>query len=126
MGESQKQSQERESRSCAVGYVYLSIAVITEVIGTTSLKASNEFTKLIPSLLVVAGYATSFYMLTLVIRTIPVGVAYGIWAGVGIALISVVSLFLFDEKLDAPAIIGIGLIIAGVATINLFSKVAVH
>ncbi|MEM7433311.1 MAG: multidrug efflux SMR transporter [Pseudomonadota bacterium] len=109
-----------------MGYVYLSIAVITEVIGTTALKASNEFTRLVPSLVVVAGYVISFYMLTLVLRTIPVGVAYAIWAGIGIALISIVSVILFDQKLDFPAIVGIGLIIAGVATIHLFSKVSVH
>ncbi len=109
-----------------MGYVYLTIAIITEVIGTTALKASNEFTRLGPTALAIGGYLVSFYVLTLVLRTIPVGVAYAIWAGIGIALISVVSVFLFDQKLDFPAIIGISLIIAGVATINLFSKVTVH
>lgn len=109
-----------------MGYVYLCLAVVAEVIGTSALKASEEFTKLGPTLLVIAGYGIAFYMLTLVLRTIPIGVAYAIWSGIGIALISLIGVVVFRESLDLPAVIGIGLIVAGVAVINLFSKVAVH
>lgn len=109
-----------------MGYVYLCLAVVAEVIGTSALKASEEFTKLGPTLLVIAGYGIAFYMLTLVLRTIPIGVAYAIWSGIGIALISLIGVVVFRQSLDLPAVIGIGLIVAGVAVINLFSKVAVH
>ncbi len=109
-----------------MGYVYLCLAVVAEVIGTSALKASEEFTKLGPTLLVIAGYGIAFYMLTLVLRTIPLGVAYAIWSGIGIALISLIGVVVFRQSLDLPAVIGIGLIVAGVAVINLFSKVAVH
>jgi small multidrug resistance pump len=109
-----------------MGYVYLSIAIVAEVIGTSALKASEEFTRLGPSLLVIGGYGIAFYSLSLVLKTIPVGIAYAIWAGVGIALISLVGIVMFRQTLDAPAVIGIVLIIAGVMIINLFSKSAVH
>lgn len=109
-----------------MAYVYLCLAVVAEVIGTSALKASEEFTKLGPTLLVIVGYGISFYMLTLVLRTIPIGVAYAIWSGIGIALISVIGVVVFQQSLDLPAVIGIGLIVAGVAVIHLFSKVAVH
>lgn len=109
-----------------MGYVYLCLAVVAEVIGTSALKASEEFTKLGPTLLVIAGYGIAFYMLTWVLRTIPIGVAYAIWSGIGIALISLIGVVVFRQSLDLPAVIGIGLIVAGVAVINLFSKVAVH
>ena len=109
-----------------MGYVYLSIAIVAEVIGTSALKASQEFTRLGPSLLVIGGYGVAFYALSLVLKTIPVGIAYAIWAGVGIALISLVGIVMFRQSLDLPAIIGIALIIAGVLVINLFSKAAVH
>jgi small multidrug resistance pump len=109
-----------------MGYVYLCLAVVAEVIGTSALKASEEFTKLGPTLLVIAGYGIALYMLTLVLRTIPIGIAYAIWSGIGIALISLIGVVVFQQSLDLPAVIGIGLIVAGVAVINLFSKVAVH
>ncbi len=105
-----------------MGYWYLSVAIIAEVIGTSSLKASEEFTKLGPSILVVVGYGTAFYFLSLVLKTIPIGVAYAIWAGMGIALIAVVGAIFFKQIPDVPAIIGMVLIVSGVVVINVFSK----
>jgi small multidrug resistance pump len=104
-----------------MSYLYLAIAIVSEVVGTAALKASAEFTRLVPSLVVVAGYAIAFYFLTLTLRTIPVGVAYALWSGCGVVLISLASWILFKQTLDAPAIIGIGLITAGVVVINGFS-----
>lgn len=104
-----------------MAYLYLAIAIISEVVGTAALKASEEFTRLVPSLIVVFGYALAFYFLTLTLRTIPVGIAYALWAGVGIVLICIVSWILYKQTLDAPAIIGVGLIAAGVILINGFS-----
>lgn len=109
-----------------MGYLYLALAIIAEVIGTSALKASEEFTRIVPSIIVVIGYATAFYFLSLVLKTIPVGVAYAIWAGAGIALIALVGVVFFNQSLDLPAIIGMTLIIAGVAVIHLFSKTATH
>lgn len=106
--------------------MYLAIAIVSEVIGTAALKASEEFTQLIPSLIVIVGYASAFYFLTLTLRTIPVGIAYAVWAGCGIVLICVVSWILYKQVLDAPAIIGIGLIAAGVVLINGFSNSIQH
>jgi small multidrug resistance pump len=109
-----------------MSYLYLAIAIVSEVIGTAALKASNEFTNLVPSLIVVAGYASAFYFLTLTLRTIPVGIAYAIWAGAGIVLICLVSWILYKQSLDAPAILGIALIAAGVVLINGFSNSLHH
>lgn len=106
-----------------MGYAYLSIAIIAEVIATSALKASEEFTRLVPSILVIAGYGIAFYFLSLVLRTIPLGIAYAIWCGIGIALISIVGVVLYKQPLDWPAMIGIALIVAGVATINFYSRV---
>ncbi len=104
-----------------MAYLYLAIAIVSEVVGTAALKASEEFTRLVPSLIVVVGYASAFYFLTLTLRTIPVGIAYAVWAGVGIVLICAVSWVLYKQTLDWPAVIGIGLIAAGVVMINGFS-----
>ena len=109
-----------------MGYLYLAIAIITEVAATSALKASQEFTKLIPSLVVVIGYGVAFYLLTLVLRTIPVGIAYALWAGVGIVLVAIIGAILYKQIPDFPAAIGIGLIVAGVVVINLFSKTIGH
>jgi small multidrug resistance pump len=109
-----------------MGYVYLSIAIVAEVIGTTALKATDGFTKLGPGIVVVVSYGVAFYCLSFVFKTIPVGTAYAIWSGVGIALISLIGIVVYQQVLDWPAVIGIALIIAGVAIINLFSKVTVH
>ena len=107
-------------------YVYLVIAILAEVVATSSLKASEGFSKLIPSVIVVIGYGLSFFFLSLTLRAIPVGVVYAIWSGIGIVLITTVAWFLFKQALDMPALIGMGLIVAGVAVINLFSKTAGH
>jgi small multidrug resistance pump len=104
-----------------MAYLYLAIAIVSEVVGTSALKASNEFTRLWPSLIVAAGYASAFYFLTLTLRTMPVGIAYALWAGVGIVLICMASWVLYRQTLDWPAIVGIGLIAAGVVLINGFS-----
>lgn len=102
-------------------FVYLAIAILAEVIGTSALKASNGFTVWLPSTVVVVAYGVSFYFLSLALRAIPVGVAYAIWSGVGIVLISAIGWVFFRQRLDAAAIVGIGLIMAGVAVIHLFS-----
>jgi len=109
-----------------MGYLYLAIAIITEVAATSALKASQEFTKLVPSLIVVIGYGVAFYLLTLVLRTIPVGIAYALWAGLGIVLVVIIGAILYKQIPDFPAAIGIGLIVAGVVVINVFSKTAAH
>jgi small multidrug resistance pump len=109
-----------------MGYVYLGLAVIAEVVATSALKSSQGFTRLIPSLVVVVGYGAAFYLLSIVLKTIPIGVAYAIWAGVGIALVTAVSAIAFNQMPDAPAVLGIALIISGVIVINVFSKMQVH
>ncbi|AOM77062.1 DMT family transporter [Pedobacter steynii] len=107
-------------------FIYLFVAIIAEVIATSALKASEQFSKTIPSIIVVAGYVVAFYFLSLTLKTIPVGIAYALWSGVGIVLVSAASYFFYHQKLDLPAMIGIGLIIIGVIVINVFSKSAVH
>ena len=109
-----------------MAYLYLAIAITAEVVATTALKASEEFSKLFPSLLVFAGYCVAFYFMTLVIRTIPIGVTYAVWSGVGIVLIAIVSALLYKQIPDIPAIIGMILIISGVMVIHLFSKTVSH
>jgi small multidrug resistance pump len=103
-------------------YVYLLIAILSEVTATTALKASEQFTRLCPSVIVVLGYASAFYFMSLTLKSIPVGISYAIWSGVGIILISITGYFFYHQKLDTPAIIGMGFIIVGVLIINLFSK----
>lgn len=100
----------------------LAVAILCEVIATAALKSSDGFTRLWPSLLVVTGYALAFYALSLALRTIPVGVAYAIWSGVGIVGIALIGWFAFRQALDAPAVIGIGLILAGVLVLTLLSR----
>jgi small multidrug resistance pump len=107
-------------------YLYLLVAIVSEVIGTSALKASEGFTKLGPSLLTVAGYGFAFYFLSLTLAAIPVGVAYAVWSGVGVVLIALVGFLWFGQTLDAPALIGLALILAGVLTINLFSSSVSH
>ncbi|NOZ54364.1 MAG: multidrug efflux SMR transporter [Gammaproteobacteria bacterium] len=107
-------------------YLYLTIAIIAEVIATSALKASAEFTRLIPSIIVVVGYGIAFYFMTLVLRTIPIGITYAIWSGVGIVLVALVGLVLYKQIPDTPAIIGMGLIILGVVVIHTFSKTINH
>jgi small multidrug resistance pump len=105
-----------------MAYLYLTIAIISEVVGTAALKASEEFTRLVPTLIVIVGYALAFFFLTLTLRTIPVGIAYAVWAGCGIVLVCAVSWVLYKQTLDVPAILGIALIAAGVVVINAFSS----
>lgn len=105
-----------------MAHIYLLLAIIAEVVATSALKASDGFTKWIPNVIVVVGYGLAFYLLSLVLKSIPVGVAYAIWSGLGIVLISMVSYIYFKQKLDFPAIIGMVLIMSGVIVINLFSK----
>ena len=107
-------------------YLYLSIAIIAEVIGTSALKASQEFSKLGPSIIAVAGYGASFYFLSLVLKTVPVGIAYAIWSGIGITLITITGALLFKQMPDIPAIIGMTMIMSGVIIINVFSKIVGH
>src|SRR5690606_25624275 len=106
--------------------LYLLIAIALEVAATSALQASASFTKLWPSVDVEEGYVGAFWFLSLTLRTMPVGVAYAIWSGVGIVLISLVGWLWFKQSLDWPAMIGMALIIAGVLTINIFSKFSVH
>jgi small multidrug resistance pump len=103
-------------------YIYLLIAIVSEVAATSALRASGQFTKLWPSVIVVVGYGLAFYFMSLTLKSIPVGIAYAIWSGVGIVLVSVTGYFLYKQKLDLPAILGMGLIVLGVLVINLFSK----
>lgn len=107
-------------------YLYLIMAIIFEVIGTAALQASEQFTRPKPLILTALGYMAAFYFLSLVLRTMPVGIAYAIWSGLGVMLITLVGLVWFGQRLDLPAIIGLGLIVAGVAVINLFSKTVAH
>ena len=109
-----------------IAYVYLGVAIIAEVIATTALRASDGFTQLWPSIISIAGYVVAFYFLSLVLKTVPMGVAYAIWSGVGIVLIAGIGWLWMKQPLDAPALVGIGLIVAGVAVIQLFSKSTAH
>jgi len=109
-----------------IAYLYLGVAILAEVIATTALRASDGFTQLWPSIISIVGYVVAFYFLSLTLRTMPVGIAYAIWSGVGIVLISLAGWLIYKQLLDLPAIIGMGLIMAGVIVINLFSKSTVH
>ncbi|MDJ0629846.1 MAG: SMR family transporter [Rhodobacter sp.] len=107
-------------------YFFLVAAILAETIGTTALQASQQFTRLTPSLIVVAGYGVSFYLLALALKTIPVGIAYAIWSGLGIVFIAVIGLAIFGQRLDLPAVLGIAMILAGILVIHLFSQSASH
>ena len=107
-------------------YLYLAIAVAFETIGTSAMKASQQFTRLWPSVLVVVGYAISFYFMALTLRFMPVGIVYALWSGLGIILIALIGYAVFGQKLDLPAIAGLGLIIAGIVVIQLFSNATAH
>ncbi|CAI0690958.1 Methyl viologen resistance protein C [Serratia quinivorans] len=106
--------------------MYLAMAIVAEVVATTMLKASEGFTRLWPSLVVVVGYAVAFWGLSMVVKTMPLGIVYAIWSGMGIVLVSIAAVFVYQQKLDLPAVLGMGLIIAGVLVINLLSKTAAH
>jgi small multidrug resistance pump len=107
-------------------WLALAIAIAAEVIATSAMKASNEFTQLVPTLIGVVGYGTAFYFMTINMRVLPIGIMYTIWSGMGIVLISIVGWLVYKQNLDAPALIGMALIIAGAVIINVFSKSVVH
>lgn len=107
-------------------FFFLGIAIIFEIIATSALKKSEEFTRLLPSIITIIGYCGAFYFLSFAIRTIPVGIAYAIWSGVGIVLITIIGAVVFKQIPDLPAIIGLALIMIGVVVINVFSKTTAH
>ena len=107
-------------------WLFLTVAILSEVTGTSALRLVDGFTRLVPSCIVIVAYATAFYFLSLTLKVIPVGVAYAIWSGAGTALITVIAWVFLGQKLDAAAAIGILLIIAGVLVLNLYSKAAAH
>ncbi|WP_088348403.1 MULTISPECIES: multidrug efflux SMR transporter [Rhodomicrobium] len=107
-------------------WAYLILAIAAEVVATSALKASESFTRLGPSLIVVFGYGAAFYLLSLTLKTMPLGVVYALWSGLGIVLVALVGWLVFRQHLDAPAVIGIALILAGVAIINILSESAPH
>jgi small multidrug resistance pump len=109
-----------------VSYLYLSAAIVFEVIGTVALKASDTFTRLVPSVVTLIAYPVCFFFLALTLRTIPVGIAYAIWSGVGIVLIAFIGWFWFNQTLYAPALLGLALIIAGIVVVNAFSQSLPH
>jgi small multidrug resistance pump len=103
-------------------WLYLAMAIVAEVIGTSFLKSSTGFTRLVPSVIVVVGYGVAFYLLAVTLRTMSVGIAYAVWAGAGVALITIIGWVFFRQPMDAAALIGIALIVAGVVVINTFSS----
>lgn len=109
-----------------MNYVYLFVAIVCEVVGTSALALTEGFTRLWPSLVTVVGYVLAFYFLSLTLRVMPVGIIYAIWSGTGIVLVTLIGTLWFRQALDLPAVIGLLLIVAGVAVINLFSKTLPH
>lgn len=107
-------------------WLFLAVAILGEVVATSALKSSNGFTRLVPSLVVVAGYGLAFYFLSLALKTIPVGIAYAVWAGLGIVLVAAIAWIVHGQKLDMWAFVGMGLIVSGVAVLNLLSKSGAH
>lgn len=107
-------------------YLWLAIAIVCEVIGTTFLKEAEGFTRPLPTLVTIVAYAMSFYFLSITLRAIPTGVAYAIWSGAGVVLIASAAAVFQGQRLDPAAMLGMGLIVAGVAVINLYSKAATH
>lgn len=109
-----------------VHYIYLILAVITETIGTSAMQASQQFTKFWPSVLMVLAYAVSFYFLALTLKFMPVGIVYALWSGLGIVCIAAIGYMMFGQKLDLAAVLGLGLIIAGIVVIQVFSETNTH
>lgn len=107
-------------------WLYLGVAIVSEVVATSALKAAEGFTRPLPSLVVVVGYGIAFYCLSVVLRTLPLGVTYAIWSGVGVALVALVGWLVYGQSLDQAAVIGLTLIVAGVIVLNLFSKTVAH
>jgi small multidrug resistance pump len=107
-------------------WILLGLAIVAEVIGTSALKTSEGFSKFWPSVVVLLSYGAAFYLLSLTLRTIPVGIAYAVWSGVGVVLIALIGWLVFGQRLDAAAVLGMGLIVAGVLVLNLVSKTSAH
>lgn len=107
-------------------YVYLLLAIVAETIGTSALQSSQQFTRLWPSLLVVGAYSAAFYLLSHTLAVMPVGIVYAIWSGLGIVFIALIAFLLFGQRLDLPAIVGLGMIVSGILVIHLFSASATH
>ncbi|MEI6692882.1 MAG: multidrug efflux SMR transporter [Chlorobium sp.] len=107
-------------------WAYLILAITSEVIATSALKATDGFTRWQPSLLVLAGYSSATYFLSLTLKVIPIGVAYALWSGIGVTLITLVGWVIYNQKLDTPAMLGIGFIVTGVIILNVFSKSIIH
>ncbi|PKP84163.1 MAG: QacE family quaternary ammonium compound efflux SMR transporter [Alphaproteobacteria bacterium HGW-Alphaproteobacteria-2] len=107
-------------------YLLLLVAVLFEALGTTSLQASQQFTRLVPSLGVLLGFGAAFYLFTLVLRTLPLGVTYAVWSGLGICLTALIGWLVFRQPVDGPALLGMGMIVAGIAVIRVFSQTAAH
>ncbi|KPP87798.1 MAG: small multidrug resistance family protein [Rhodobacteraceae bacterium HLUCCO07] len=109
-----------------LAYIYLVIAILTETIGTTALQASQQFSRLAPSIVVVLAYGTSFWFMALALKFMPVGLVYAIWSGLGIVFIAMIGFVVFQQRLDLPAVLGIGMIVAGIVVIQLFSNTNTH
>ena len=107
-------------------YLILALAVLAETIGTAALQASQQFTRPLPSIVVVVAYALAFWLLAISLKTFPVGIAYALWSGLGIVFIALIGIFVFGQRLDLPAVLGMALILAGIVVINLFSKATAH
>jgi len=107
-------------------WLFLAIAIVGEVVATSALKSSAGFTKLLPSLVVAVGYSVAFYFLSLSLKSIPVGIAYAVWAGLGVVLVAAISWIVYGQKLDLWAVVGMSLIVSGVVVLNLFSQVSTH
>tara|TARA_B100000767_G_scaffold73189_1_gene69871 strand:+ start:316 stop:648 length:333 start_codon:yes stop_codon:yes gene_type:complete len=107
-------------------WILLSLAILSEVVATSSLKSTEGFTRFFPSMIVLVGYCAAFYFLSLTLDTIPIGVAYAVWSGIGVAAIALISVMFFDQRLDTPALVGMGLIIAGVVVLRVFSKATIE
>lgn len=107
-------------------WIFLGVAIVSEVFATSALATSDGFTRLVPSLWTVAGYTCAFYFLSLTLKTMPVGVAYAIWAGLGVILVALIGWVRFGQKLDGAALLGMALIISGVLVMNFFSKSVGH
>lgn len=109
-----------------MSYVYLLLAIVCETVATSTLKLSEQFTRPLPSLITVVGYAAAFYLLSLTLREVPVGIAYALWSAIGIVLITIVGAVAFRQLPDWPALLGLALIVAGVVVINVWSRMNVH
>jgi small multidrug resistance pump len=107
-------------------YFILPLAILAEVIGTSALKSSDSFTKLLPSFITVIGYAVSLYLLSIALKSLPIGITYAVWAGLGIVAISLIGVFVYGQTFDLPSVIGITFIVTGVVIINLFSNMRIH